>query len=160
MIFAGALLGVCAGLLWTAQGAIMMSYPTEDLKGRYISWFWMIFNLGAVIGGLVWSCSLLDHLYTCSHTRQIPLGQNFHTKDKGTVSDGTYVGFIILTGLGACLAWGLVRNCSIRIASSVSSSILLGKLSRCDQTRLFPCHLDQEPDLEIRAARPLHNFTH
>lgn len=52
-IFAGALLGVCAGLLWTAQGAIMMSYPTEDLKGRYISWFWMIFNLGAVIGGLV-----------------------------------------------------------------------------------------------------------
>ena len=41
--------------------------------------------------------------------QQIPLGENFHTKDKGTVSDGTYVGFIILTGLGACLAWGLVR---------------------------------------------------
>jgi len=59
VIFAGALLGVCAGLLWTAQGAIMMSYPTEDLKGRYISWFWMIFNLGAVIGGLV--CEVLVH---------------------------------------------------------------------------------------------------
>jgi MFS family permease len=53
IIFAGALLGACAGLLWTAQGAIMMSYPSEDMKGRYISWFWMIFNLGAVIGGLV-----------------------------------------------------------------------------------------------------------
>lgn len=52
-VFAGALLGVCAGLLWTAQGAIMMSYPPEDSKGRYISWFWMIFNLGAVIGSLV-----------------------------------------------------------------------------------------------------------
>jgi MFS family permease len=52
-IFAGALLGVCAGLLWTAQGAIMMSYPPEGSKGRYISWFWMIFNLGAVIGSLV-----------------------------------------------------------------------------------------------------------
>lgn len=51
--FAGALLGVCAGLLWCAQGAIMMSYPPEDSKGRYISWFWMIFNLGAVIGSLV-----------------------------------------------------------------------------------------------------------
>jgi hypothetical protein len=51
--FAGALLGVCAGLLWCAQGAIMMSYPPEGSKGRYISWFWMIFNLGAVIGGLV-----------------------------------------------------------------------------------------------------------
>ena len=52
-IFAGALLGVCAGMLWTAQGAIMMSYPEEDRKGRYISWFWMIFNLGGVIGSLV-----------------------------------------------------------------------------------------------------------
>lgn len=51
--FAGALLGVCAGLLWCAQGAIMMSYPPENAKGRYISWFWMIFNLGAVIGSLV-----------------------------------------------------------------------------------------------------------
>ena len=52
VIFAGAILGVCAGMLWAAQGAIMMSYPPEQSKGRYISWFWMIFNLGAVIGGL------------------------------------------------------------------------------------------------------------
>ena len=52
VIFAGALLGVCAGLLWTAQGAIMMSYPPESSKGRYIAWFWMVFNLGAVIGAL------------------------------------------------------------------------------------------------------------
>lgn len=51
-IFAGALLGVCAGLLWTAQGAIMMSYPDESSKGRYISWFWMVFNLGGVVGSL------------------------------------------------------------------------------------------------------------
>jgi MFS family permease len=51
--FAGALLGVCAGILWCAQGAIMMSYPPEESKGRYISWFWMIFNMGAVIGSLV-----------------------------------------------------------------------------------------------------------
>lgn len=31
----------------------MMSYPSEKSKGRYISAFWGIFNLGAVIGGLV-----------------------------------------------------------------------------------------------------------
>ena len=53
IIFAGALLGVCAGLLWAAQGTIMMSYPPERSKGRYISAFWAIFNLGGVIGGLV-----------------------------------------------------------------------------------------------------------
>ena len=53
VVFAGALLGVCAGLLWAAQGSIMMSYPPEQSKGRYISWFWVIFNMGAVIGSLV-----------------------------------------------------------------------------------------------------------
>lgn len=52
-VFSGALLGCCAGILWSAQGAIMMSYPPEQSKGRYISWFWIIFNLGGVIGSLV-----------------------------------------------------------------------------------------------------------
>lgn len=52
-IFAGALLGMCAGCLWAAQGAIMMGYPPEGSKGKYISWFWIIFNLGSVIGSLV-----------------------------------------------------------------------------------------------------------
>lgn len=64
VIFAGALLGVCAALLWTAQGAIMMSYPNEGSKGRYISWFWMIFNLGAVIGSLV-SLSPFNQVFGC-----------------------------------------------------------------------------------------------
>jgi MFS family permease len=53
VVFSGLLLGCCAGILWSAQGAIMMSYPPEKLKGRFISWFWIIFNLGAVIGSLV-----------------------------------------------------------------------------------------------------------
>lgn len=52
-IFAGALLGVCAALLWTAQGTIMLSYPPEAQKGKYFAWFWAIFNLGGVIGSLV-----------------------------------------------------------------------------------------------------------
>lgn len=55
VVFAGAFLGLCAGLLWTAQGAVMMSYPLEHQKGRFISWFWIIFNTGAVIGSLVGS---------------------------------------------------------------------------------------------------------
>jgi MFS family permease len=52
-IFAGALLGFCAALLWTAEGTILMSYPPEQSKGKYISGLWMIFNFGAVIGSLV-----------------------------------------------------------------------------------------------------------
>ncbi|KAI5855563.1 MFS general substrate transporter [Durotheca rogersii] len=90
VVFAGAFLGLCAGMLWTAQGAIMMSYPPEQSKGRYISWFWIIFNLGAVIGSL------------------IPLGQNINNTG-GTVTDGTYVGFIVLMLVGAALAVLLVN---------------------------------------------------
>lgn len=89
VIFAGALLGVCAGLLWAGQGAIMMSYPPEESKGRYISTFWIIFNLGAVIGAL------------------IPLGENVNTVNRGTVSDGTYAGLIVLMFLGLLLTLGL-----------------------------------------------------
>ncbi|EFX06224.1 duf895 domain protein membrane protein [Grosmannia clavigera kw1407] len=86
VIFSGALLGLCAGLLWTAQGTIMMAYPPERQKGRYISVFWIIFNLGAVIGAL------------------IPLGQNIHATTAKPVTDGTYAGFIVLMFLGALLA--------------------------------------------------------
>nr|POF03970.1 unc93-like protein [Quercus suber] len=90
VIFAGFLLGCCAGVLWSAQGQIMMSYPPEASKGRYISWFWIIFNLGGVIGSLV------------------PLGQNIHVTTDSGVNDGTYIAFLVLTFAGACLAWTLV----------------------------------------------------
>jgi MFS family permease len=76
-IFAGAFLGVCAGLLWAAQGTIMMSYPTEQQKGRYFAWFWAIFNVGACIGSLVCSIhpiqthnpsKLASHSLACANT--------------------------------------------------------------------------------------------
>ncbi|KAL6812611.1 DUF895 domain membrane protein [Trichoderma camerunense] len=91
-IFAGTFLGICAGLLWTAQGTIMISYPTEREKGRYFAWFWAIFNMGAVIGSL------------------IPLGQNIHLGPTAhSVNDGTYIGFIVLMFFGAFLATLLVN---------------------------------------------------
>lgn len=83
---AGVLLGLCAALLWTAQGTIMISYPQENQKGTYFAWFWGIFNMGAVIGGL------------------IPLGENINVQANKTVSDGTYIGFIVLMFFGAFLA--------------------------------------------------------
>ncbi|KAG6906762.1 hypothetical protein DXG01_012238 [Tephrocybe rancida] len=53
VIAAGAILGICAGLLWSAQGALMLAYPTEGEKGKYIGVFWGIFNLGGVVGASV-----------------------------------------------------------------------------------------------------------
>ena len=61
VISAGAYLGISAGLLWTAQGSLMLAYPTESQKGRFIGIFWSIFNLGGVVGA------------------SVSLGQNFHS---------------------------------------------------------------------------------
>lgn len=106
-IFAGALLGVCAALLWTAQGTIMLSYPPEAQKGKYFAWFWAIFNLGGVIGSL------------------IPLGENIHVKTNSNVSDGTYIAFIVLMVAGAVLAIGLCN--ADKIIRTDGSRIVLMK---------------------------------
>ncbi|SNX87423.1 related to DUF895 domain membrane protein [Melanopsichium pennsylvanicum] len=94
VIAAGAILGVCASLLWTAQGALMLAYPTESQKGRFISVFWVIFNLGAVLGAA------------------IELGLTYNST-ANTVSNGTYAAFVVLTGLGALFAAALMNPAKV-----------------------------------------------
>ncbi|KAI9756114.1 MAG: hypothetical protein M4579_004001 [Chaenotheca gracillima] len=133
LIFAGALLGVCAGLLWCAQGAIMMSYPPEHAKGRYISWFWIIFNLGAVIGSL------------------IPLGQNIHSTTNG-VNDGTYVAFMVLMFLGAILAWFLVDSKDILRKDGTKVIVMKNPTWQSEIMGLYECLRD---DYYIVALFPM-----
>ncbi len=64
VVVAGAILGICAGLLWTAQGSLMMAYPTESQKGKFIAIFWSIFNLGGVVGAAV-ACGRNWHSTVC-----------------------------------------------------------------------------------------------
>ncbi|KAJ3076059.1 hypothetical protein HDU98_005751 [Podochytrium sp. JEL0797] len=52
-IASGAYLGCCAGMLWAAQGQICLTYPTENQKGTFFAIFWVIFNLGAVLGNII-----------------------------------------------------------------------------------------------------------
>jgi len=84
VVSAGAVLGICAGLLWTAQGSLMMSYPTETEKGKFIGVFWAIFNLGGVVGA------------------GVSFAQNY-SSTKNYVSNGTYIAFIALTLCGVSL---------------------------------------------------------
>jgi len=84
VIAAGAILGICAGLLWTAQGCLMLAYPTEYQKGKFIGIFWSVFNLGGVVGAAV------------------SLGQNFHSTNN-SVGNGTYIGFLVLTLIGVLI---------------------------------------------------------
>jgi MFS family permease len=81
VVAAGVILGACAAFLWSAQGSLMMSYPTEAQKGTFIGIFWAIFNLGGVVGSAV------------------SFGNNFNST-ANSVGNGTYVGFLILTLIG------------------------------------------------------------
>ncbi|KAF9349288.1 hypothetical protein BGX26_012383 [Mortierella sp. AD094] len=83
---ASVFLGLGAGWLWTAQGAIMMGYPEEGDKGRYFSVFWGIFNLGAVIGNF------------------IPVGLAWNDPNSNGASDGSYYAYMVMMVIGAFLS--------------------------------------------------------
>ncbi|KAF8938504.1 major facilitator superfamily domain-containing protein [Dissophora ornata] len=88
-IAAGGLLGVGAGMLWTAQGAIMMAYPREQNKGKYIGYFWAIFNAGAVLGSV------------------IAFAINFNVTEAKSLGDTTYIVFIAIMAVGTLIALSL-----------------------------------------------------
>ncbi|KAF9319591.1 hypothetical protein BG003_008698 [Podila horticola] len=92
---AGVLLGLGAGCIWVTQGAMMMSYPTEDNKGKYISVFWAIFNLGAVLGSV------------------LPLAINKDLYDPDDVSQVTYIVYMVIMALSTFLAVFLSRPSTI-----------------------------------------------
>lgn len=96
VVAVGAILGICAGMLWAAQGLIIMSYPTEAQKGKFVAVFWAIFNLGAVIGALV------------------PLIQTVNSNGQSDgVGTGTYGGFLALMLVGALIALCLLPTSKI-----------------------------------------------
>ncbi|KAG0377944.1 MAG: major facilitator superfamily domain-containing protein [Linnemannia gamsii] len=88
-IAAGGILGVGAGMLWTAQGAMMMAYPREQDKGKFIGYFWAIFNMGAVLGSV------------------IAFAINFDQTETQSLGDATYAVFIALMGIGTLIALSL-----------------------------------------------------
>jgi MFS family permease len=82
LIFAGAILGITAALLWSAQGCIMMSYPLEKDKGKSFGIFWAIFQFGAFIGSI------------------IALAINIRSGELSSVSTSTYIAFLIIIFCG------------------------------------------------------------
>ncbi|KAK0757316.1 hypothetical protein N5P37_010036 [Trichoderma harzianum] len=86
VIFAGAFLGVTASLFWSAQGSIMMSYPLEKDKGRSFTAFWVIFQLGALIGSV------------------IALRIEFHST-LPSISTGVYTTFMIIMLTALLTSW-------------------------------------------------------
>lgn len=108
-IATGAILGIGAGFLWTAQAGIMMSYPDEKDKGKAFSIFWMVFNLGATVGAA------------------IPLGNNWNSTGTSTVKTGTYIGFMVIMGFGAILSLCLLP--AHKVVRANGSPVSLHKFS-------------------------------
>ncbi|KAI1302448.1 hypothetical protein EDD11_005614 [Mortierella claussenii] len=94
-ITAGGILGVGAGMLWTAQGAMMMAYPREQDKGKFIGYFWAIFNSGAVLGSV------------------IAFAINYNLTESKSLSDAVYAAFLALMGIGALTALSLAPPSSV-----------------------------------------------
>ncbi|OCH83821.1 MFS general substrate transporter [Obba rivulosa] len=87
LIFAGAILGITAAMLWSAQGCIMMSYPLEKDKGKAFAIFWAIYQFGSFIGSV------------------IALAINIRTGGLNTVSTSTYTAFLIIIFIGVASAF-------------------------------------------------------
>ncbi|KAJ3548314.1 hypothetical protein NM688_g5315 [Phlebia brevispora] len=87
LILAGALLGVTAALLWSAQGSIMMSYPLEKDKGKAFGIFWALFQFGSFIGSV------------------IALAINIRDGSLSAVSTSTYIAFLIIIFIGVATSF-------------------------------------------------------
>ncbi|KAF8990804.1 hypothetical protein BGZ52_000111, partial [Haplosporangium bisporale] len=94
-IASGGILGIGAGMLWTAQGAMMMAYPREQDKGKFIGYFWAIFNMGAVLGSV------------------IAFGINFNLTEAKSLGDSTYIVFLTIMGVGTLIALSLAPPTSV-----------------------------------------------
>ncbi|THH27522.1 hypothetical protein EUX98_g6661 [Antrodiella citrinella] len=111
VIFAGAVLGVTAALLWSAQGAIMMSYPLEKDKGKSFGIFWAIFQLGVFVGSV------------------IALAINIKDGGLTAVSTSTYIAFLVIIFLGVASSFlvlppdRIVRSDGSRVAIEPATAV-------------------------------------
>ncbi|GAA6042160.1 hypothetical protein JCM8097_004991 [Rhodosporidiobolus ruineniae] len=78
VVFGAVICGACAGLYWAVEGAVILSYPEPEKRGRYLS-VWLFFkNSGQILAGA------------------INLGTNIHRSTGGKVNYKTLITFIAL----------------------------------------------------------------
>ncbi|KAJ3548019.1 hypothetical protein NM208_g1208 [Fusarium decemcellulare] len=70
--------GITAGIFWAAEGAIMISYPEDSQRGRYLAYWLAYRNGGSIIGGI------------------INLAFNYSGKSTGKLDWRTYIVFVAL----------------------------------------------------------------
>ncbi|KAI1455959.1 MFS general substrate transporter [Annulohypoxylon moriforme] len=77
--------GLSAGVFWATEGAIMLSYPEPEKRGRYLAYWLSYRNSGSILGGI------------------INLAFNYRGRSTGKLDWRTYIVFVVLQCLGpAC----------------------------------------------------------
>ena len=61
VVLGGACCGLGAALLWTAQGRMMLEWSSGSDQGTIFAVFWALFNLSALVGGLLTFFYFADH---------------------------------------------------------------------------------------------------
>ncbi|KPI45554.1 uncharacterized protein AB675_812 [Cyphellophora attinorum] len=77
-LLGGAILGITAGLLWTAANFIQFAYPEEKDKGRFIGMQLFMLATGSTIGAI------------------IPFAINFHSSSASGVPTSVYITFTVI----------------------------------------------------------------
>ncbi|KIK52130.1 hypothetical protein GYMLUDRAFT_50081 [Collybiopsis luxurians FD-317 M1] len=133
VVASGVIQGACSGLLWSAEGSLMLAYPTESEKGRFIAIFWTVFNLGGVVGSAV------------------ALAANFDNTE-GTVGNGTYIAFIVLNAIGICIPTFMVNPKNIIRTDGTKVTI---PLHPSWKTQLYSLYLTLKTDPMIILLFPM-----
>ncbi|KAJ9628319.1 hypothetical protein H2204_009294 [Knufia peltigerae] len=89
-LFAGAMLGISAGFLWTACGFIQLAYAEEQEKAMYITIQWAMTAFGGTVGSL------------------IAFGINFQGTDASGVSTPVYAVFVVIMCCSIAIAFFLI----------------------------------------------------
>ncbi|KAK4942367.1 hypothetical protein LTR10_017814 [Elasticomyces elasticus] len=86
-LFAGAMLGISAGFLWTACGFIQLAYAEESQKAMFITIQWAMTAFGGTVGSL------------------IAFGINVNATDSSGVSTPVYAVFVTIMCLSIVIAF-------------------------------------------------------
>ncbi|KAL4808588.1 major facilitator superfamily domain-containing protein [Aspergillus unguis] len=86
MLFGSALCGISAGFFWAAEAAIIIGYPSPQDRAFYLAIWQTAKAAGPIVGGA------------------INLGLNAQDSGKGSVSESTYIVFIVIMCLGLPIA--------------------------------------------------------
>ena len=112
--------GITAGFFWAAEGAIMLSYPSPENRGKYLAYWLAYRNGGSILGGA------------------INLAFNYSGRSLGKLDWRTYIVFVVLRTL-AVFPVQLIQLTSITECLGPAVALLLSnptKVQRRDGSKV------------------------